>query len=34
VFRHGDPDAEIRKLIDSTELFPERAHLVGAYSLG
>jgi putative mRNA 3-end processing factor len=34
VFRHGDPDAEIEKLLGSVALFPERAHLVGAYSLG
>ena len=34
VFRHGDPSAEIRKLLHSVELFPERAHLVAAYSLG
>jgi putative mRNA 3-end processing factor len=34
VFRHGDPDAEIGKLLRSVALFPERAHLVGAYSLG
>jgi putative mRNA 3-end processing factor len=34
VFRHGDPDAEIAKLLHSLTLFPERAHLVGAYSLG
>jgi len=34
VFRHGDPTAEIRRLLDSTELFPDRAHLVGAYTLG
>jgi putative mRNA 3-end processing factor len=34
VFRHGDPRAEIGKLLRSVELFPERAHLVGAYSLG
>jgi putative mRNA 3-end processing factor len=34
VFRHGDPKAEIAKLMDSVALFPERAHLVGAYSLG
>src|SRR6195256_3175324 len=34
VFRHGDPRAEIAKLLRSVELFPERAHLVGAYSLG
>jgi len=34
VFRHGDPGREIEKLLHSIELFPERAHLVGAYSLG
>jgi putative mRNA 3-end processing factor len=34
VFRHGDPEAEIAKLLHSVALFPERAHLVGAYSLG
>ncbi len=34
VFRHGDPDAEIAKLLHSAALFPERAHLVGAYTLG
>jgi putative mRNA 3-end processing factor len=34
VFRHGDPRAEIEKLIRSVALFPERGHLVGAYSLG
>ncbi len=34
VFRHGDPDGEIGKLLRSVALFPERAHLVGAYSLG
>src|SRR5580692_5448914 len=34
VFRHGDPDAEITTLLSSAALFPERAHLVGAYSLG
>src|SRR6202142_1456857 len=34
VFRHGDPDGEIEKLLRSVALFPERAHLVGAYSLG
>src|ERR1700681_1803172 len=34
VFRHGDPDREIAKLMRSVALFPERAHLVGAYSLG
>jgi len=34
VFRHGDADGEIAKLLHSVALFPERAHLVGAYSLG
>src|SRR5277367_76029 len=34
VFRHGDPDGEIAKLLRSVAVFPERAHLVGAYSLG
>ena len=34
VFRHGDPSGEIAKLLHSVAVFPERAHLVGAYSLG
>ena len=34
VFRHGDAAIEIRKLLASVALFPDRAHLVGAYSLG
>jgi putative mRNA 3-end processing factor len=34
VFCHGDPKGEINKLLRSVALFPERAHLVGAYSLG
>jgi len=34
VFRHGDPAAEIRRLLASVALFPERAHLVGVYALG
>ncbi len=34
VFRHGDPREEIGKLLRSVALFPERTHLVGAYSLG
>jgi putative mRNA 3-end processing factor len=34
VFRHGNPAGEIAKLLNSIALFPERAHLVGAYSLG
>jgi putative mRNA 3-end processing factor len=34
VFRHGDPTAQIAKLLESVALFPERAHIVGAYPLG
>ena len=34
VFRHGDAAEEVKKLLASVNLFPERAHLVGAYSLG
>lgn len=34
VFRHPPARAEVEKLIASTRLFPERAHLVGAYPLG
>ena len=34
VFRHRDAEGEIGKLLHSVALFPERAHLVGAYSLG
>src|SRR3982074_908080 len=34
VFRHGDAALEVKKLLASVKLFPERAHLVGAYSLG
>jgi putative mRNA 3-end processing factor len=34
VFRHGDPAAETAKLLHSVAVFPERAHLVGVYSLG
>ncbi|MGD9769588.1 MAG: ligase-associated DNA damage response exonuclease [Pseudolabrys sp.] len=34
VFRHSEPLHEIGKLLKSVALFPERAHLVGAYSLG
>ncbi len=34
VFRHGDPDGEIGRLLHSVAVCPERAHLVGAYSLG
>jgi len=34
VFHHPDARAEVRKLLDSVALFPERAHIVGAYTLG
>ena len=34
VFRHPDTRGEVRKLIESVTLFPERAHIVGAYALG
>lgn len=34
VFRHADAGAEARRLVASCQLFPDRAHLVGAYSLG
>lgn len=34
VFRHPDDRGEIAKLLTSVEQFPERTHLVGAYSLG
>ncbi len=34
VFRHGLAADEVKKLLASVALFPERAHLVGAYSLG
>jgi putative mRNA 3-end processing factor len=34
VFRHPDPAHEIAKLLRSVSLFPERAHLIGAYGLG
>src|SRR3569833_358482 len=34
VFRHPDAAHEVRKLLESVRLFPERAHLVGAYALG
>ena len=34
VFRHPDDRAEIDRLLASVRLFPERAHLVGAYALG
>ncbi len=34
VFRHPLPAQEIRKLLDSVALFPERTHVVGCYALG
>jgi putative mRNA 3-end processing factor len=34
VFRHPPAAEEIGKLLESLRQFPERAHLVGAYSLG
>ena len=34
VFRHPPDGEEIAKLIGSLEQFPERSHLVGAYTLG
>jgi putative mRNA 3-end processing factor len=34
VFRHPGPEGEIAKLLASARRFPERAHLLGAYSLG
>jgi putative mRNA 3-end processing factor len=34
VFRHPDTRHEVERLLASCRLFPERAHLVGAYSLG
>jgi putative mRNA 3-end processing factor len=34
VFCHGNVADEVKKLLASVSLFPERAHLVGAYTLG
>ena len=34
VYTHPDAAEETKKLLDSTRLFPDRAHLVGAYGLG
>ncbi len=34
VFRHPDPLGEVRRLLDSVALFPERCHVVGVYALG
>jgi putative mRNA 3-end processing factor len=34
IFKHPDDKDEIAKLLQSVQLFPERAHLVGVYALG
>ncbi|MEZ6028894.1 MAG: hypothetical protein R3C46_04000 [Hyphomonadaceae bacterium] len=34
VFRHPDSSGEVGKLLASIRAFPDRAHLVGAYSFG
>jgi putative mRNA 3-end processing factor len=34
VFQHGEPQAEVAKLLKSVRQFPERAHVVGVYGLG
>ncbi len=34
VFRHPDAAGEIRRLLDSVALFPERTHVIGCYALG
>ncbi len=34
VFVHPPPDVEIRRLLDSVTLFPDRTHVVGCYALG
>lgn len=34
VYRHPQAEGEIAKLLHSLALFPERAHFIGAYSLG
>jgi putative mRNA 3-end processing factor len=34
VFRHPDAAGEVEKLLASVAMFPERTHIVGAYSLG
>ncbi|GBU19526.1 hypothetical protein AOPFMNJM_0338 [Methylobacterium jeotgali] len=34
VFRMPPTEEEVQKLLDSLALFPERAHIVGAYALG
>ncbi|MFT8246309.1 ligase-associated DNA damage response exonuclease [Roseomonas sp. BN140053] len=34
VFRHPPAEHEVARLLNSVSLFPERAHVVGAYALG
>ncbi len=34
VFRHPEAAGEVKKLLHSLRLFPDRTHLVGAYALG
>ncbi|WP_422918527.1 ligase-associated DNA damage response exonuclease [Rhizosaccharibacter radicis] len=34
VFRHPPAEGEVRRLLDSVGLFPERTHVVGCYALG
>lgn len=34
IFRHPDPVAEIGKVIRSLEIYPDRPHVIGVYSLG
>jgi putative mRNA 3-end processing factor len=34
IFRHPPPEVEIARLLESVRLFPDRAHLVGVYTLG
>ncbi|EHL98821.1 hypothetical protein HMPREF9946_03465 [Acetobacteraceae bacterium AT-5844] len=34
VFRHPPAQAEMRRLLESVALFPDRGHLVGCYALG
>lgn len=34
VFRHPDTGHELKKLLNSLNLFPDRCHLVGVYALG
>jgi putative mRNA 3-end processing factor len=34
VFRHPDDRGEVRKLLNSLQTFPDRAHLIGVYAFG